>query len=84
PEPFDKPIHLPGNATLTFRHAGHILGAAIAEIEWAGRRVAFSGDLGRYDDPVLPDLTAVENADYVVIESTYGNRIHDQVDPTEA
>lgn len=40
PEPFDKPIHLPGNATLTFRHAGHILGAAIAEIEWAGRRVA--------------------------------------------
>ena len=84
PEPFDKPIHLPGNATLTFRHAGHILGAAIAEIEWAGRRVAFSGDLGRYDDPVLPDPTAVENADYVVIESTYGNRIHDQVDPTEA
>ncbi|PZR39802.1 MAG: hypothetical protein DI538_06120 [Azospira oryzae] len=37
-----------------------------------------------YDDPVLPDPTAVENADYVVIESTYGNRIHDQVDPTEA
>lgn len=84
PEPFDKSVRLPGNATLTFRQAGHILGAAIAELEWAGRRIAFSGDLGRYNDPVLPDPAAVTAADYVVIESTYGNRIHDAVDPTEA
>lgn len=81
---FDEPIRLPGNAALTFHHAGHILGAAIAELEWEGCRVVFSGDLGRYNDPVLPDPTAVANADYVIIESTYGNRIHEAVDPTEA
>ncbi len=69
---------------MTFRHAGHILGAATAEIEWGGRRVAFSGDLGRYDDPVLPDPAPVPEADYVLIESTYGNRMHDPADPTEA
>lgn len=82
--PFDKPVELPFGATLIFRHAGHILGAATAEVEWGGRRVAFSGDLGRYGDAVLPDPTPVPKADYVLIESTYGNRIHDPADPTEA
>jgi len=84
PVPFDKPFELHFGATLTFRHAGHILGAATAEVSWGGRRVAFSGDLGRYDDPVLPDPTPVPEADYVLIESTYGNRVHDPVDATEA
>ncbi|MBA4208225.1 MAG: MBL fold metallo-hydrolase [Parvibaculum sp.] len=81
--PFDKAVQLPGGATLTFRHAGHILGAASADIEWAGRRIAFSGDLGRYGDPMLPDPAPVPEADYIVVESTYGNRIHDPADTTE-
>jgi metallo-beta-lactamase family protein len=81
--PFGKSTELPGGATLTFRHAGHILGAATAVIEWAGRRIAFSGDLGRYDDPVMPDPVPVPEADYIVIESTYGNRSHEAGDPTE-
>jgi metallo-beta-lactamase family protein len=81
--PFDKAVQLPGGATLTFRHAGHILGAASADIEWTGRRIAFSGDLGRYGDPMLPDPTPVAEADYIVVESTYGNRIHDPADTTE-
>ncbi|CDN95860.1 MBL fold metallo-hydrolase RNA specificity domain-containing protein [Agrobacterium tumefaciens] len=81
---FDTPTKLPFGATLTFRHAGHILGAATAEIEWGGRTIAFSGDIGRYSDPVLPDPAAIPGADYVVIESTYGNRIHDAADPTAA
>ena len=80
---FGKPVQLPGGATLTFRHAGHILGAATADIEWAGRRIAFSGDLGRYDDPMLFDPEPVRQADYIVIESTYGNRIHEPGDTTE-
>lgn len=84
PVTFDKPIQLPFGAMLTFRHAGHILGAATAEIAWDGRRIVFSGDLGRYDDPVLPDPKPAPEADYVIIESTYGNRIHDPTDPTEA
>lgn len=82
--PFDKAIKLPGGAGLTFRRAGHILGAAIAEIAWAGRRIAASGDLGRYGDPVMPDPTSVAEADVVLVESTYGNRNHETTDPTEA
>lgn len=82
--PFDTATKLPGGASLTFRHAGHILGAALAEISWGGRRIVASGDLGRYGDPVLPDPVAVAEADVVLVESTYGNRSHDTTDPTEA
>ena len=81
--PFDKPLQLPFGATLTLRHAGHILGAATAEITWGGYRVVFSGDLGRYGDPVLPDPKPVPEADHIIIESTYGDRVHEPVDPTE-
>jgi metallo-beta-lactamase family protein len=64
----------------TFSHAGHILGAASILLEVADRRILFSGDLGRPDDLIMkaPDLPP--NADTVVIESTYGNRIHPQED----
>lgn len=81
--PFGKTMQLPGGANLTFRHAGHILGAATADIEWGGQRIVFSGDLGRYDDPMLNDPEPVPEADYIVIESTYGNRIHNGADSTE-
>ena len=77
------PVDLPGGARLTLRRAGHILGASIVEIGWAGRRIVFSGDLGRYDDPVMVDPEAVAAADCVVVESTYGNRLHERSDPTE-
>ena len=75
---------LPGDARLLMREAGHILGAATAQIDIGGKRVVFSGDLGRYDDPVMHDPEAVPEADYVVIESTYGNRRHDHADPVQA
>lgn len=81
--PFGAKVELPGDASLTFRYASHILGAATADIEWGGRRVVFSGDLGRYGDPMLPDPEPVPEADYIVIESTYGNRIHDHTNTTE-
>lgn len=81
--PFGKPMELPGGVVLTFRHAGHILGAATVDLTWAGRRIAFSGDLGRYGDPFMLDPEPIPEADHVVIESTYGNRIHDSIDPTE-
>ncbi|MDP1542132.1 MAG: MBL fold metallo-hydrolase, partial [Polycyclovorans sp.] len=81
--PFGKAVQLPGGATLVFRHAGHILGAATADIEWGGKRIAFSGDVGRYGDPMMLDPVPVPEADYVVIESTYGNRTHEPGDPTE-
>lgn len=84
PVEMHAPIDLPGGARLTFRPAGHILGAATAEIEWGGRRIVFSGDLGRYDDPMMFEPEAVPMADYLVVESTYGNRRHERTDPTEA
>lgn len=75
-------IDLPGGGTLTLRRAGHILGAATAQIDWAGRRIVFSGDLGRYDDAVMVDPEAAPDADYLIVESTYGNRKHEVSDPT--
>jgi len=81
---FGQRSPLPGGATLLFRHAGHILGAATAEIECGSKRIAFSGDLGRYNDAVMVDPEPTPQADYVVIESTYGNRLHKDSDPTEA
>lgn len=80
---FDKGVQLPGGATLAFRHAGHILGAATADFDWGGKRIVFSGDLGRYGDPVMHDPEPVPEADYIVIESTYGDRAHEPGDPTE-
>ena len=79
-----EPIALPGGAVATFRRAGHILGACTVELDWKGLKIVFSGDLGRYDDPMMVDPEPVREADYVVVESTYGDRLHSPADPTEA
>jgi metallo-beta-lactamase family protein len=60
----------------TFTHAGHILGAASLLLEIAGRRILFSGDLGRSDDLVMNPPDRAPAADTVIIESTYGDRQH--------
>ena len=62
-----------------FRPAGHILGSATIELELGGRRatrMVFSGDLGRWDRPILHDPAHVPRADVLVVESTYGDRTH--------
>ncbi len=62
-----------------FRHAGHILGAATVQMDLAAPspcRVVYSGDLGRWDRPILCDPEMVEDADVVLVESTYGDRVH--------
>lgn len=81
PVEFHRQRALSGASSLQFRRAGHILGAATAEISIAGKTIAFSGDLGRYDDPIMLDPEPVPRADYVVVESTYGDRIHPKLDP---
>ncbi len=70
--------------TVTFRRAGHILGASTVDVCWQGRRIVFTGDLGRYDDPIMLDPDPVTSADYLVMESTYGDRVHEKTDPAEA
>jgi metallo-beta-lactamase family protein len=84
PVVFDRSVPLPGGATAIFRGAGHILGAASIQLQWRGRTVVFSGDVGRYDDPMMFDPVAVRHADYLLVESTYGNRRHDRRDPEDA
>jgi len=76
---------LPG-ITVRLRNAGHILGAAIVEI-WleengTQRKIVFSGDLGYVDAPVMPDPQIVKEADLVLLESTYGDRLHRSADDT--
>ena len=81
---FDQTITILDDLQFRFRYAGHILGAANVQIDWTGKRVVFSGDIGRYNHPLMPDPITPEEADYVVVESTYGNRLHDHTDPAEA
>ena len=67
-------------ATVEFVNAGHLLGSAYARILGNDRTILFGGDLGRYGRPVLPDPSPVAEADYLLLESTYGNRVHEQDD----
>jgi len=77
---YDRPILIADGVMLTFRDAGHILGAAqvILDIREGGRkfRFLFSGDIGRGQDDILRDPQPVENVDVLQIESTYGGREH--------
>jgi metallo-beta-lactamase family protein len=80
---FGKPVEIARGVTLRLLPAGHILGAGMAEIRSEGQSVLFTGDLGRPDDLVMRPPARFERADYLVIESTYGNRRHDNRDPLE-
>ena len=64
------------------RSSGHILGASIVQIEAGGRRLVYSGDLGRYGVPIMRDPEPVDRADTLLVESTYGNRAHPPDDGT--
>ena len=71
-----------GDVRCRFLDAGHILGSAIIEVWAGGKKIAFSGDLGQPGRPILRSPAPVESADYVLIESTYGNRLHKNLDDT--
>ena len=75
----------------SFRISGHILGSSLVLLELdqagadhQGRRVLFSGDLGHYDQPIIRDPTPPPSCDYLLVESTYGDRLHDPEDPKVA
>jgi len=84
--PFDSPHTLWPGAQITYRRQGHILGAAAIELRLkaaGGEHVTvyFSGDVGRYSVPVLRPPTPYPGSTYLIVESTYGNRLHDSGDP---
>jgi metallo-beta-lactamase family protein len=81
---YDRPMPLGDGLELTFVNAGHLLGSAYARITMsngkARRTILFGGDLGRYDRPVLPDPAPVAETDILLVESTYGDRLHEASD----
>jgi metallo-beta-lactamase family protein len=83
PVNFNEDVVLPGGANARFLRAGHILGAASIELRWGGVTLVFSGDIGRYDDPLMFDPVTPPHADYLLMESTYGDRSHDNGDVEE-
>jgi metallo-beta-lactamase family protein len=80
PVDYDKEVAVVDGIVATFRDAGHILGSAIIELRVTDgadtTTIVFSGDLGRCDTPILRDPTPIGHADFVLVESTYGNREH--------
>lgn len=95
---FVKPVANTGEAVqvapgirASFRIAGHILGSSLVLLEidravadGTERRVLFSGDLGHYDQPIIRDPVPPPACDYLLVESTYGDRLHDPEDPKVA
>jgi metallo-beta-lactamase family protein len=77
PIPYDEWTRLPGGAEFRFQPAGHILGSAYVEFDHGDDRYVFSGDLGSRGNPILNSPKSPERADVLVIESTYGDRLHE-------
>lgn len=78
---YGEQVPLNGGIEAVFHDAGHILGASIIKLKLAingtRRTILFSGDIGRRDRPIIQDPSLIESADYVVVESTYGDRLHE-------
>lgn len=74
---YDTLTQLPGGGSFRFLPAGHILGSAFAETYFDnGERILMSGDLGRFNTPIIKDPTMIDASEYLVVESTYGDRLH--------
>lgn len=78
---YERPISIGAKAEATFYDAGHILGSSMIRIRATAnggeRTIVFSGDIGRWGKPILNDPAVFTEADYVVMESTYGDRLHE-------
>ncbi len=80
PVEYDDIVEIDDNISVRFNDAGHMLGSSIIEVwvteEGKTKKIVFTGDLGNNDLPLLDSPTMISNADYLVMESTYGNRLH--------
>ncbi len=83
PVRYRQPVEIRPGVTATFCEAGHVLGSSIIHVcvdrNGESRSVLFSGDLGRPNVPIVRDPAEVDEADYVLVESTYGDRLHGEV-----
>ena len=80
PVGYDRPVPVVPGVEVEFINAGHLLGSAYARVRIGDKSILFGGDLGRYGRPVLPDPTPVSEADVLLLESTYGDRLHEPDD----
>ncbi len=85
--PYGQTVTIDDHTQAVFRDAGHILGSAIVQLDVTegdrSRRVLFSGDLGQRDRPIVRDPAVCTQADVIVMESTYGDRVHGEADDAE-
>lgn len=81
PVEFEEEIQITKGLTAKFSLSGHILGASMIMLRDADRSILFSGDMGRPNDPLMLPPAIIKQADYLVLESTYGDRLHDNIDP---
>jgi len=80
PVGYDRPVPVVPGLDVEFINAGHLLGSAYARVRLGDKTILFGGDLGRYGRPILPDPSPVDEADVLLVESTYGDRLHDKDD----
>jgi metallo-beta-lactamase family protein len=81
PQAIKTDVHIAESVTARWSLMGHILGACAITLTIGGRRLVFSGDVGRYGEPILVDPEPLEMGDLLLIESTYGDRSHNGRDP---
>lgn len=80
---FGKPFYIGDELHFTFSRSGHILGSSFISLSDGNQAIVFSGDLGRSHDPIMNAPAKIQDADYLLIESTYGDRLHEKTDPIE-
>ena len=76
PVEYDTTVPVVPGLDAEFINAGHLLGSSYVRVKLGQRTILFGGDLGRYNRPILPDPTPVAEADVLLVESTYGDRVH--------
>ncbi|MBL7911544.1 MAG: MBL fold metallo-hydrolase [Bacteroidia bacterium] len=81
-KPLKIPIEITNDVSFQFKYNGHILGACFIELKIKNKTIVFSGDIGRINDPLMYETDYPETADVIVMESTYGNRLHSE-DPKQ-
>ncbi|KKQ86946.1 MAG: Beta-lactamase domain protein [Parcubacteria group bacterium GW2011_GWF2_38_8] len=77
---YHEKIKIAENLEVSFLNAGHILGSAMVQFVFDGKKILFTGDLGNSPSPLLPDTEKVADADYLIMESVYGDRNHESRD----
>jgi len=81
PVDYERPIATSDSISVTFHDAGHILGSSMIKVKVSSqninRTILFSGDVGRWNKPIIRDPTLFEQADYILLESTYADRLHE-------